>query len=159
MILGFILFVAFARMFAGVQEIVPRIGWGLLSLWCIYFVYQAYKWFWTDGVASDATLNTTLQAYRRALENRRDYLLHIGRRAGLAFCFLGVAMVTAPALVKAVDDPRLLLNVAPIFVLLAIWLAIFLPTRKRNQRKLQQEIEELRRFERENFDSLAAGAN
>jgi Na+/melibiose symporter-like transporter len=148
-IIGLILFVFFARTFARAHELAPRIGFGVLSLWGIYFAYQACKRIWQERLAPDATLNTTLQSYRSELEKRRDYAQHIWRRV-LTFCFLGMALVIVPALIKSLDAPRLLVNFVPFFVLLAIWCAIFFPMRKRNQRKLQQEIEELCVFEREN---------
>jgi len=148
-IIGLILFVFFAWAFARAHELAPRIGFGVLSLWGIYFAYQACKRIWQERLAPDATLNTTLQAYIGELEKRRDYAQHIWSRV-LTFCFLGMALVIVPALIKSLDAPRLLVNFVPFFVLLAIWCAIFFPMRKRNQRKLQQEIEELRVFEREN---------
>jgi len=52
-------------------------------------------------------------------------------------------------MIRSLGNARLLLNVLPVLVVLAIWFAIFLPTRKRKMRKLQQEIDELREFERE----------
>jgi hypothetical protein len=147
-IVGLILFVFFAWRFVQPYEVVPRMGVGLLSLWGIYYAYQAYKWIWPGRLTPDAALNTTLQSYRSELEKRRDYGRHLWRRAGLTFCVLGVAMVIVPALIKSLDTPRLLLNTLPFFVLLAIWLAVFLRLRKRNRGKLQQEIEELRALER-----------
>jgi hypothetical protein len=149
-IAGLILFVFFAWRFVEPYEVVPRMGVGLLSLWGIYYAYQAYKWIWPGRLTPDATLNTTLQSYRSELEQRRDYGQHLWRRAGLTFLVLGVAMVIVPALIKSLDTPRLLLNTLPFFVILAIWLAVFLRLRKRNRGKLQQEIEELRALEREN---------
>jgi uncharacterized membrane protein YfcA len=148
---GLILFVFFAWTFARVHnEVVPRIGVGVMSLWGIYYAYQAYKWFWQERLAPDAALNTTVQSYRSELEKRRDYGRHIWRRLGLPFLFLGLAMVIVPGLIKSLDAPRLLLNFVPLFVLFAIWCAIYFPMRKRGQQKLQQEIDELRVFEREN---------
>jgi hypothetical protein len=144
--LGLFLFLFFARACAKAHELIPGMVLGLLSLWCLYFAYQAYKWIWPTPQGPDGALETTLQSYRSELEKRRDYNRHVWRRAGLTFCFLGVAMVAAPLLVKSLDDPRLLLSVAPLFVLLAIWFAVFFPLRKRKLRKLQQEIEELRAF-------------
>ncbi len=149
-ILGFILSVFFAWGFARGHDVIPRLGMGLLSLWSLYFAYQAYKWIWPGRQAPDGTLNPTLQSYRSELEKRRDYVRHIWRRAGLTFCFLGVAMVIAPGLIASLSHPGLLVNTVPVFVLLAIWCAIFFPRRKRTQRRLQQEIEQLLGFEREN---------
>ncbi len=146
---GLIVFLFFALGFARAHELAPRIGFGVLSLWGLYVAYRAYKRFWQGRLAPDATLNTTLQSYRSELENRRDYARHVWRKAGLTFCFLGIALVIVPALIKSLGAPRHLLNFAPFFVLLAIWCAIFFPRMKRQQQKLQQEIEELRVFERE----------
>src|ERR1039457_4930213 len=143
-IVGLILFVFCAWTFARVHnEVVPRIGVGVMSLWGIYYAYWAYKWFWRERLAPDAALNTTVPSYRSELEQRRDYDRHIWRRMGLA-------MVIVPGLIKSLDAPRLLLSFVPFFVLFAIWCAIYFPMRKRGQQKLQQEIEELRVFEREN---------
>jgi hypothetical protein len=148
-IIGLALFVFFAHTFARVHEMIPRMGWGLLSLWCIYSAYQAYKWMWPALPSPAATLNSTLQSYRSELEKRRDYIRHIWRRAGLTFAFLGMAMVVVPILVKSLDTPRLLVNLAPFFLLLALWCVIFFLRRKRRQKKLQQEIEQLRGLEQE----------
>jgi uncharacterized membrane protein YfcA len=146
-LLGIFLFLFFARACATAHELLPRMGLGLLSLWCLYFAYQAYKWIWPRPQGPDGALETTLQSYRSELEKRRDYNRHVWRKAGLTFCFLGMAMVVAPVLIKSLDDPRLLFSVAPLFVLLAIWLAVFFPIRKRKLQKLQQEIEDLRTVE------------
>jgi NhaP-type Na+/H+ or K+/H+ antiporter len=150
MAIGLFLCVVFARTFVRVDELIPRLGWALLSLWCIYFVYQANKWIWPGRLAPDATASTSLQFYRRELEKRRDYGRHVWRRAGLTLCFLGMGMIVVPGLIKSLQAPRLLLHAVPFFVLLAIWFAIFFAMRKRNQQKLQQEIDELRMLEREN---------
>jgi hypothetical protein len=61
-----------------------------------------------------------------------------------------MAIFVVPTLIKSIEASRFLATCGPFFVLLAIWCAIFFPMRKRRQRKLQQEIEELRVFEREN---------
>lgn len=148
-IIGLILCVFFARTVTGAQEIIPRIGLGLLSLWSLFFAYQSYKWIWPGRSSSDPALNSTLESYRSQLEKQRDYVRHIWRRAGLPFCFFGLALVVIPEVIKLLKTPRLLVNFVPFFVLLVLWFAIFLPLRKRNQRKLQREIDELRAFERE----------
>lgn len=157
-IIGLILFVFFARWFTRVHEEVGfgllsvwtvRMGLGLLSFWCICAPFLMYKWIWPGRLAPDATLNTTLQSYRNELEKRRDF----SRRIWLVLTpyFVGVAMVGVPALISALGNPReFLLNSLPLFVLLAIWLPIFLYLRKRRRGRLQQEIEQLLTFEREN---------
>jgi len=147
---GLLLALLFAyAFFTRTDELVTHLGWGLLSLWSIYFAYQTYRWILPGSMEPDAALNTTLQSYRSELENRRDFGRRVSRSTGLPFCFLGMALVMAPALIKSIETPRLLVNVVPVFVLLAIWLAAFFPARRRKWRQLQQEIEELRSFEAE----------
>jgi hypothetical protein len=125
-----------------------RIGYGVLSVWCLYAPYQEYKWFWPRRLAPDAALSTTLQAYRTGLEKRLRSRQQFAW--GLAkYAFVGAALVIAPMLIKAlVVDPRLLANLAPLFALIAAWWAVVF-TMSRRQLKLQQEIEALRAFERE----------
>jgi hypothetical protein len=148
MVIGLFLCVAFARMSAKVPDVVPRIGWGVLSLWALYCAYQAYKWIWPRRLVEDATLSTSLDFYRSELERRRDYERHIWRRSGLTFCFAGLALALIPELTGALKTPRVLLNAMPFFVLLVIWFVVFFVMRKRNRRKLQQEIDELTAFEK-----------
>jgi hypothetical protein len=150
MIGGLILFLFFVRTFARVHQIIPRAGFGVLALWCIYFVYQAYKWLWPAQPAPDATVDTTLRSYRSELEKHRDYTRNLWRRAGLPFCVLGSALVMAPTLIKSIDVPRFLEAWAPVLVLFAVWLPVFFFVRRRRWQKLQQEIDELRGFERQN---------
>jgi hypothetical protein len=142
-VIGLFLCVAFARMSAVVQDVIPRIGWGVMSLWGLYGAYAAYKWIWPRRLAEDATLGTSLDFYRSELERRRDYERHIWRRSGLIYCFAGVALALIPELIPALETPRLLLKAAPFFVLLVLWFVLFFYIRKRNRLNLQREIDEL----------------
>ncbi len=148
--LGPVLCVAFVFFFFSAHDLIPRIGFGVISLWCLYFAYQAYKWVWPSPIAPDVAFTTTLHAYRRELEKRRDYAQHIWQRAGLTFCFLGLAMVILPGIIKSLETPRLLLNFAPILILCALWFVMFFGLRRRDQRLLKEEIEELTSFEAAN---------
>jgi hypothetical protein len=104
---------------------------------------------WPRRLPSDATVSASLAFYRFELERRRDYVLNAWRRAGLTWCFSGLAIVLVPALVNSLNNPRLLLRAAPFFILLAIWFAMYFRMRKRNQQKLQREIDELNALESE----------
>jgi polyferredoxin len=127
-----------------------RLGFSVLSLWGLYHGYRTYEVFWPSLASSDADLKTTLQSYRQQLEKRRDYTKEIWLKSGLILCFLGIAMVVMPVLVRDIITPlRMLADLGPIFALLILWLAIFIPQRRRRQRKLQQEIDQLRVFESE----------
>ena len=150
MIIGVYLSLCFALIFARVHEVVPRIGWGLLSYWGIYLAYQAYKWIWPGRLMSDAAASTSLEFYRNELEKQRDLDRHVWSRAGLTFCFLGLAMALMPPLIKSLDHPRLLLNFVPFLIILIIWIVSFPRIRKQSRNKLQHEIEQLRALEREN---------
>jgi len=148
MVIGLFVCVAFARMSAEIPDIVPRIGWGMLSLWGLYCAYATYKWIWPRRLAGNATLTTSLDFYRSELERRRDYERNIWRRSGLTFCFAGLALALIPELIPALQTPRLLLKAAPFFTLLAIWFVLFFYVRKRNRLKLQREIDELTALEK-----------
>jgi hypothetical protein len=138
----------FAFAFFRTHTLVPRLGFGLISLWGIYLAWQAYQWMWPGRRADDAALNPTLRSYREELERQRDYVWHIFRRTALPVCFLGMAMVLAPRVLQSLRTPQLLLlNMAPLLVLFVIWCAIFFPHRRRSLRKLQHEIDELRGLE------------
>jgi hypothetical protein len=149
MIIGIYLSLCFAWTFTRVHEVVPRIGWGLLSFWGIYLAYQAYRWVWPGRLMSDAAASTSLEFYRSELERQRDFNQYAWGRAGLTFCFLGLALALVPPLIKSLEHPRLLLNFLPFLVLLIIWVASFPYIRKQKRQKLQQEIEQLRALERE----------
>src|SRR5271169_1015292 len=126
-----------------------RMGLGLLSLWGFFLPFLLYKWVWPARLAPEAPLNTTLQWYRSQLEKGRDF----DRRVWLILipAFVGIALVWVPALISSLGNPReLVLNSLPLFSLFAIWLSIFLYLRKRRRGRRQQEIEQLRAFEREN---------
>jgi len=148
--LGLIVCVFFAWTCARAHELLPRLGLGLLSLCGLNFVYQAYRWIWPRNLGPDATVNVSLQFYRSELERQRDYASHIWRRAGLSFCLLGLAMVVVPGVIHSLKSPRLLMNFVPVLVLLAIWLAVFFPIRKRKLHNLQQHLDELNLLEKDN---------
>jgi hypothetical protein len=123
-------------------------GWGILSLWCAYFGYHSYHWLWPHPLAEDAAFGPSLLFYRTELERRRDYFHHEWLRSGLPFCFLGLGLVVVPPLIRS---PWLWPNGLPFFVLLAGWLVAYIRLRARGRQKLQQEIDALRAFERENI--------
>jgi hypothetical protein len=143
--------VFFGLSFARTPYLVTRIGWAVLSLWCLYSVYHGYKWIWPRRLAADATFSASLIFYRNELERKRDYVRHAWRRAGLTWCFVGLAIVLVPPLIQALETaPPLLVKALRFFVLLGIWFALFFPMKKRKQNKLQREIDELNGLEREN---------
>jgi hypothetical protein len=139
----------FAWSFVRTHELVPRLGYALISLCGIFMAYSTYRWVWPSNLPADAPVSTSLEFYRSELERRRDYRRHIWRRTGLTYLFIGLAMVIVPALIAAFGAPRLFLNMVPFFLLLSLWFVLFSRGKKRGQQKLQQEIDELHAFERD----------
>jgi len=148
--IGLILGALFAGAAIKTHDLVPRLGWGVLSLWVLYSAYQAYQLNWPKPLPAGAPIGTSLSFYRTELEKQRDHLRHVWLKSGLPFCFLGLAMVVGPGLIAAFQTPRLLVNVVPFLVLLLVWFVAFLNIRKRQQRAIQQDIDELRAYERGN---------
>lgn len=146
-VIGLVLFVFFALGSARTQALDPRVGFGVLSLWSLYFAYKSWRRIWRSRLKLDSTLDITIRSYRTELEKRHDFTGRVWLT--LAPAFLGMTLVVVPVLIRSLQVPRNLLNLAPFLVLLAIWFAIFIPKRKRDQQKLEQEIERLRAFERE----------
>ena len=145
MTMGPALSILFAFSFARSHEMLPRLGWGVLSLWAIYGAYHAYRWIWPGRLPADASTGTTVEYYRIELERRRDYGEHIWSRSGFVFAFLGLALLVA-------HWTRLsqLPNATPFLTLLGVWVVAFFYMRKRGGRMLQREIDQLAAFEREN---------
>src|SRR5690348_958954 len=56
-VLAVILSVFFARACAKANDLVLRIGWGVLSLASLYSAWQAHKWIWPRRLAGDAALD------------------------------------------------------------------------------------------------------
>ena len=129
---------------------VPRIGLGILSAWGLYSVWLAVRWLRPDRLRPDTTIEDSVKFYRNELQRQLDYNVHVWRRTGLPFCLLGLAMIVLPELLRALAAPKLLMNVAPVLVILAAWLVLFFPTWKKKRRRLQQEIKELTEFENTN---------
>ena len=144
--IGVALCLVFGWSAAKASHIEQQIGWALTSLACLYVARQAYHWVWPGRLAPDATPGATMLFYRTILQKRLDYNRQVWRRSGLPFVFLGVAIALVPPLVRS---PRLSINAAPFFVLLAVWFALYLPKRKQQRRTIQQEIDELRGLERD----------
>jgi hypothetical protein len=140
----------FAWSFLRASNGVPRIGLGILTAWGLYSAWLAVRWLRPDRLRPDPTIEDSLKFYRKELQRQLDYNVHVWRRTGLPLCMLGLGLIVLPELLKALAAPKLLMNVAPVLVLLAVWLAIFFPTWKKKRRKLQQEINELREFENTN---------
>jgi len=127
-----------------------RLGCALICVGAVYEVYRAVKKIWSPPLAPQASLETTVRSYRIRLENRRDRFRNFWNYKALWLFLLGAVLAAAPRLIVPYFPGRqYLLEVAPLGVLLVLWLIAVAVLRKRVQRKLRQEIEQLRAFERE----------
>ena len=132
----------FSRSLARSHETLPRVGLALLIGWAVYFPYQAYRRIWPRSSAAEAALTTCLEFYRKELQRRRNYTQQIWQWF-LGPLFISLAVFLLPAVVKAIDSPSRWLNLLPFGLLLALWAAVFFPRRRRELRKLQQELDGL----------------
>src|SRR5581483_4008794 len=75
--LGIVLCVLFAFTLRSAHELNLRLGFGILSLWCLYYAIQSWRWLWPARTTSgDASLSTTVESYRAQLEKQRDLVAH-----------------------------------------------------------------------------------
>lgn len=151
--IGIVLCLVFAWSFARGNNMLSRIGWGLLSLCGIYIAYHGYRWIWPGNLPEEAPIGTCLEFYRRALERKRDYQNRWWRSGLPLLLLLGMVMggLGAGARNATPQNPPLnpWLNALPFVLVLAVWAVAFLVMRKKLGGDLQQEIDELRAFERE----------
>jgi hypothetical protein len=127
-----------------------RVGFGFIAAWILYAAYDVYKAIWPGRVAPDAALNTTLQCYRKELERLHSFYRPSWRKMMPGFVGMGLVMV--PMLINQYEtSPQDLVNAAPAAVVVAILWALCFALVRRRRHKLQQEIEQLSAFERENL--------
>ena len=144
MVIGLAMLVVFTRASIREPHSMPRTAWALLALGSAVLAVQSYRWQWPRNLAFDSAV-TGVRAYRHELERHRDYSSRIWRRSGLPILFLGVALLVIPPLAA---NPAAASKAVPFFVLLATWFALFIPKRRREERNLRREIEELSSIER-----------
>jgi hypothetical protein len=143
---GLVLCALFASFTIRAHELLMRLGWSMVSLWCAWFAWHAHRWMRPGELSEDAPTSTSLAFYRGELERRADYARKAWLRSGLPFCFLGLGIAIVPPLVR---NPALTVNALPFFILLAGWFVAYLYLQATGRKKLQREIEELRAFERD----------
>lgn len=133
------------------HTLLARMGFGLVSLCMVYAAYHAYKWTWPRNLPEEAPIHTCFEFYRRELERERDYNRRWWRSGLPLLTLLGVAMAAVGTGARNAALQHPLLNALPFLLVLAVWaVAFFLIRKKLGRENLQQEIEELRAFEREN---------
>ena len=139
-VIGLALGLVFALAAARASAPITTAGWGVLSLWSLYFAYQVRRWLWPE----DPPTTPSLQFYREEVEQRLAYSRQIWLRSGLPVAFLGLALVIVPPLARG----RALLNAAPFFILLVAWAVMFRRQRRHEREALERELADLQALER-----------
>jgi hypothetical protein len=129
-------------------DITWRVGFVLLAAGALYVTFRGHKQQWPQSLAPDTPPATGLEVYRRELLRSRDYARNVWPMLGPLIP--GCIVIAFPALIQiaraAVANPAILINALPFCVLFAVWLAIFIPVRRRRILKLQGEIDMLDRL-------------
>jgi hypothetical protein len=145
------LVIAFSRASITANGMLPKIAFGMMAAWAIYFLIMVRKGIWPHRLPPDAAPLNTIAIYKRELERQRDHLWYVWKRL-LVPLFLMLALLLVPLLLR---NPRLAVNVVPFFVLLALWVALFVPVRRRKLRAIQRELAELDELRNENVNLFA----
>jgi hypothetical protein len=133
---------------AQTQATGQRIGLGLLAFWALLLPFQAHRMLRLTPLASDATLASSIDFYRKQLERHRDYSRHIWRWGVVPF-LLGGALYLWPAFRAIAGNPKLAPNIMPFSILLGVWVAAFFYLRRRQLRKLRRKLDILDELQRE----------
>jgi quinol-cytochrome oxidoreductase complex cytochrome b subunit len=157
-IVGLVCTICFAWSFTRAHSVLAQVGWALLTLWGLYAAYYAYKWIRPAAdLPEDAPVQTCLEFYRRELERRRDNLRRRwwSKRLGWPVVLLGAVMAmvgTGAPQVGGAVPAHPLLKALPFFVILAIWAVVFVVMKKKLRgENLEEEIAELRDFQRDHW--------
>jgi hypothetical protein len=146
-VISLLLVVCFGSYCLRTTSLPVRIGSAILALWALCAPWFFYRHIWPGGGAAAATSEACLAHYRRELERRR---LYERQQPGfLAVCFVGLAFLLAPGLAAIARNMKLVVNVAPFFLLLATWIVLFVILKRRGRRHVRTELEMLDAFERE----------
>jgi hypothetical protein len=143
------LFYAFGmKEFAPLREVLqPLFAFALA--WSLAGLYFLNRGMWSTVMPGDAGLNTGLEFCRREIERQRDLVRRV-----LLWSF-GPVMLAIGTLILALamvstKDRGLFPNGLPFLIAIVVWVVAYFIIRLREQRQLQQEIDELNDIEEEN---------
>jgi hypothetical protein len=125
----------------------------LAIAWSLAGLYFLNRGMWSVMLPGDSALSTGLESYRREVERRRSLT---GRILLWGFGPVVFAVATLIVLILTLGTgsgmrlQEALLKMTPFLTLLAVWFVGFFVIRMRQQRELQQEIDELNDIERAN---------
>ena len=142
-IAGALFFVAvMAWRFGSAPDRAQQLGLLAVAAWALISLYRFRRRIWGEAPPPDALAATSLEYYRRALEERRNHL----RNAWLWHGPLVLACVVFVATLMRRTPPGRLRNALPFVALLALW-TVFAARRRLSQvKELQRELDEIGRM-------------
>ncbi len=144
--LAYLAVIAFlALIFAKTPNITSRAGLALIAAGSLYILYQRHKHLWPGLPVSDAPPDSGLEVYRRELLRwRADQSNALRMLAPLLPGAIVFALPSIAPLVRTVStNPAILINALPLCVLLGVFLVGISVVRKRNLKKINQELDAL----------------
>lgn len=122
---------------------VVRLVFVAAIVWVLAGQGLLHRGMWSASGPADATLKTGLEFYRRELERQQDLIGRVLRWSfGPVILSVGTLIVVLVEMATGRSLP--IRSVMPFGSLFVIWVVAFLVRRSRGQRKLRQEIDELR---------------
>ena len=126
-----------------------RMAFAIGLAWALAGAWMSQRGMWVPPMPGDAGFQTGLQFYRQEIQRRRS-LFRRWLMWTLGPVILGLsALVAGPFAATLAADPRMLRNAIPFTVLLAVWAIGIALMRKRGERDIQREIDELSEIEKE----------
>jgi hypothetical protein len=114
---------------------------GFIVAWVLVSLYWFRDRFRSAPPRADAPAATGLDYYRTALERRRDHLKNAWIWYGPILLASAFFIVTIAG--KVWPSARLLRNMLPFTILLAVWIVFGAQIRRRQRREIQREIDEI----------------
>jgi hypothetical protein len=116
----------------------------LAIVWSLAGLYFLNRGMWSAAMPGDAALSTGLEFYRHEVERQRSLS---GRVLLWSFAPILLAIATF-ILFLAMVGARFFPNGLPFVALVVVWIAAYFAIRRRGQRELEREIDELNETER-----------
>ena len=123
-----------------------RLLFTLAILWALAGQAFLQRGMWQPGMPADATLSTGLDFYRRELLQQQDLVRRI-LQWSFGPVLLSVLSLIVVLLKTAMGHSLPINSVLPFTSLFVIWLIALFMLRSRDQKKLLQEIDQLRNVE------------
>ncbi len=121
--------------------------YGFALAWSLAGLFFLTRGNWSRAMPGDEGFSAGLEFCRREVERRRDYFRHVVMWSfGPVLLAIGTIIL---GLARAAGG-RIFPNAMPFMTLVGVWIAGYFVMRAREQRQLQQAINELNDIERQN---------